>query len=485
MLVLHAIAALADPLSVDAEVVRPGAIDVVPGVPGAAAFPRGSATVGALAQYERDPLVLMAGDDRIGSVVGNRLRIDALGAAAVSDRVSLLASVPMATQFGSTIADDSADGTSLGDVGAGLRVGLVHNDDSALAARAMIRVPTGARSHWLGEGTVRGEAGLSARFGTDDVAAAVDAGVVLREAVDTGLGVTVGPEGSLAAGVSGVVAPDWTLGGALIARSGFANFLAAGGETALEAVATARWTHGPLGLEVGLGRGIGGGLGTTDFRGIVGVRWTHVPVREIVPVVAHVDPEDLVPDEVVRQPDPIDVGPPPPPAWSGNELARVVGENIVLRDPIRFEVGTVKVVKESLPTLAVVAALVQPDTMLVIEGHSSDEGDFAYNYELSNKRAKSIWEELVKAGVPPSRMSWRGLGEVAPDSGASADLAANRRVVFWLIHLSHPDGAPPIPEGPTLLPWDGTPAPAPVPVPETVPVPLPEGPAPAAPWGTP
>src|SRR6185436_7020927 len=119
------------------------------------------------------------------------------------------------------------------------------------------------------------------------------------------------------------------------------------------------------------------------------------------------------------------------------ELARVVGQEIVLRDPIRFAVGTARILPESLPTLDQVAGLVAPGTLLVIEGHSSEEGDYSYNYTLSLERAKSIWERLIQAGVPPFRLAYRGVGEVDPVAGGEGEVgrAANRRVIFHLVHL--------------------------------------------------
>jgi OOP family OmpA-OmpF porin len=92
---------------------------------------------------------------------------------------------------------------------------------------------------------------------------------------------------------------------------------------------------------------------------------------------------------------------------------------------------------------------------VVIEGHSSEEGDFAFNYELSMIRATAVCKALVEAGVDAQRLSIRGLGEVVPVSGdaaASGDAAINRRVVFHIVERAQgvPTGVPTTP-----VPWTG------------------------------
>ena len=66
----------------------------------------------------------------------------------------------------------------------------------------------------------------------------------------------------------------------------------------------------------------------------------------------------------------------------------------------------------SKPTLDYVAQIINDDIKighLVIEGHASEEGEYKYNYDLSNLRARAIYKALVDAGVHPDRMSYRGL----------------------------------------------------------------------------
>ena len=112
---------------------------------------------------------------------------------------------------------------------------------------------------------------------------------------------------------------------------------------------------------------------------------------------------------------------------------------IVIRDPIQFELGTAVILTESLPTLQAVADILVEHAEighLIIEGHASEEGTFEFNYDLSNLRARSMFKALIRAGVHPKRMSFRGMGEVEPVKlGSEEDeLSVNRRVEFHVLN---------------------------------------------------
>lgn len=67
---------------------------------------------------------------------------------------------------------------------------------------------------------------------------------------------------------------------------------------------------------------------------------------------------------------------------------------------------------------------------VTIEGHSSSDGDPAYNQQLSERRAAAVVEALVQRGIAPARLSAAGIGErrpIAPNNDESGR-ALNRRV---------------------------------------------------------
>jgi outer membrane protein OmpA-like peptidoglycan-associated protein len=445
VLLLISALALADGASIEAETVRPGPFDVLPGVPGAQRLLPGAWKTELVVQAEDRPLVMVSNGEILGPVVDFRLRTDLHGAVALGKYVALGADLPLIWQGSGDFA--TAQGLGIGSASLHARFTPLQVDRNALAVRAAVALPAGRAEAWSGEQSVAVGGGVSGTVGNDQRGLFADLGVMARPVVDTGLGPSVGTEISLGGGARLSFDERWS---ASVGVTGHSSVSArSGGADAYEALAMVRH-HGRVYVDVGLGRGLGGGLGASTIRGFVGIGLQRV-FRDVVEPV-----DTIVVDDLPDEPRPPDISTvwteaPAPVEWQEGELARVVGESIELREPIRFEVGTTKVLPESLPLLAAVATLVQPDTMLVIEGHSSEEGEATANYELSMARARSIWEELIRAGVPPQRMSYRGLGESAPVAG---DLAQSRRVMLWLVKINRPAGAPPLPDRPSTLPWE-------------------------------
>ncbi|MCC1493274.1 OmpA family protein [Cognatishimia sp. F0-27] len=69
-------------------------------------------------------------------------------------------------------------------------------------------------------------------------------------------------------------------------------------------------------------------------------------------------------------------------------------------------------------------------TRIEIIGHSSSEGDAAYNRALSERRAQSVVAALVALGLDAARLSASGRGEDAPiaSNADEAGRSLNRRV---------------------------------------------------------
>lgn len=67
---------------------------------------------------------------------------------------------------------------------------------------------------------------------------------------------------------------------------------------------------------------------------------------------------------------------------------------------------------------------------VVIEGHTSSEGSDDYNLDLSKRRAEAVVAELVKRGIPNSRISAQGRGEATPIASNADETgrSLNRRV---------------------------------------------------------
>ena len=82
--------------------------------------------------------------------------------------------------------------------------------------------------------------------------------------------------------------------------------------------------------------------------------------------------------------------------------------------------------------LAKVSGILQlyPDLHLQVEGHTDSIGSDAYNLKLSEKRANSVRDYLLRQGVVPENITAQGLGKSDPvaDNKTAAGRQTNRRV---------------------------------------------------------
>jgi outer membrane protein OmpA-like peptidoglycan-associated protein len=74
--------------------------------------------------------------------------------------------------------------------------------------------------------------------------------------------------------------------------------------------------------------------------------------------------------------------------------------------------------------------LAYPEVRLEVEGHTDDVGSDEFNRRLSEKRATTVRDYLVDAGVPGSNVSARGFGKTRPiaDNSSASGRKLNRRV---------------------------------------------------------
>lgn len=76
-----------------------------------------------------------------------------------------------------------------------------------------------------------------------------------------------------------------------------------------------------------------------------------------------------------------------------------------------------------------------PNSTIQVVGHTDSDGDAAYNQQLSERRAISVANVLINAGVPANRLQTFGRGESQPiASNLSAEgKARNRRVEIVIL----------------------------------------------------
>ena len=120
------------------------------------------------------------------------------------------------------------------------------------------------------------------------------------------------------------------------------------------------------------------------------------------------------------------------------QLAEVVGEDIKVHGKILFATGNANLDTSDDGILDKVAEIMKAkkDIELVeIEGHADHQGDAKQNATLTDNRAKSVMEALVKRGVEKNRLVAKGYGEYCPIEQGDTPQAheTNRRVEFKIL----------------------------------------------------
>ena len=461
LILLMPTTALAQGYSLDIEMIHPGFLPgSVPGVDAANEGEQGAFRVGGLFQYEKNPLVVLLNGEDGGAVVANRVAFDIGISYDISDRVAFNLVLPTAASFGSEVPQLGGDGAGLGDAQIGARVFFADPGPLRLGFKVDLGLPTGFKQSYLGEGGVRFHGALLAGIEAGPVAVLADLGINARKLVQTEEDLAAGAELDTRLAVRVGVVPDlFAVYAGVAGKGAFNSLYQGGGGNAAEALFGVQLTPGNFLIDIGGGKGLADGYGSTDFRAMAGLTWIYAPPEEEVPV--PVAPREQ-PDELTE----IDILPeavielPPKVEWKEGELARVEQEAIIIRDQIQFEEGKDVILSPSLPALKEIARLMNENGQIgymIIEGHASNEGSFEYNYNLSNLRARSVWQALIEAGVHPSRISYRGMGEVQPVVAGDTPEAreANRRVTFNIVQMYQPgDKIPPL-STTVYLPWSG------------------------------
>jgi OOP family OmpA-OmpF porin len=84
---------------------------------------------------------------------------------------------------------------------------------------------------------------------------------------------------------------------------------------------------------------------------------------------------------------------------------------------LHFDTDKTDLKQESAPSLAEISKLLkaEPGLKVYIVGHTDNAGGFDYNMNLSQRRAKSVVDQLVQSyGISPDRLRAVGAGMIAP-----------------------------------------------------------------------
>jgi outer membrane protein OmpA-like peptidoglycan-associated protein len=113
-------------------------------------------------------------------------------------------------------------------------------------------------------------------------------------------------------------------------------------------------------------------------------------------------------------------------------------DRIVLEERVLFDFERAKITRAGDPVIAAIVRLCKqhPEWRKVrIEGHADVRGDASFNQSLSERRAITVREALIRHGLAADMITAEGFGATRPltDGTSDADHQANRRVEFVVI----------------------------------------------------
>jgi len=110
---------------------------------------------------------------------------------------------------------------------------------------------------------------------------------------------------------------------------------------------------------------------------------------------------------------------------------------VVTLGDVLFDPGKATLLDSARSSLQEVVDLLQtePEKKIRVEGHTDSSGDAAANLKLSQQRAQSVRDALVKMGVAADRIKAVGMGEDFPiaSNKTAEGRARNRRVDVILL----------------------------------------------------
>jgi outer membrane protein OmpA-like peptidoglycan-associated protein len=147
--------------------------------------------------------------------------------------------------------------------------------------------------------------------------------------------------------------------------------------------------------------------------------------------------------EMKPEPKPVPISEPKPVLIPAPKPEPKVVKKVILLEDVHFDLDKSTLTKEAQTILKrnIQVMKESPNMKIVIQGHTSAIATEEYNQRLSERRAKSVEEFLVKeGGIAPDRLSEIGYGETRlekpepnPEITESEAAKTNRRVIFKII----------------------------------------------------
>lgn len=406
----------------------------------AAEVPRWDYRAGVAYRYLQSPLVLERPGER-REVIRDRSTVEVQGAVQFGRWVGIGVALPIVVAERGSL--DVSHAAAIGDVRLVPRVDLVHRGGFGLVLTLGLRLPSGARDRFVGEGMVVFEPriALAAKLGIVDLGANI--GFRVR-AARSYLDLDVGNEVSL------------HLAAAITPKRYISLVLEAHGDTAMSKQ-FARTASSPLEVLVGVfgmwrgfrvgaaaGAGVVEGFGSPRVRALALVEYRRPIVVPPPPAPAPTPPRPPAPPVITPEPEPEDEEPveeepeevEPEPEITMTEPAVAIHKGrIELAEPVFFKKDRQRIRSRFYDELNQLARVLnkRTDLLVMIEGHADATGPERWNLELSRRRAAAVARFLIEHGVAKERLRPVGYGEARPliATPDGEENERNRRVHFF------------------------------------------------------
>jgi OmpA-OmpF porin, OOP family len=119
------------------------------------------------------------------------------------------------------------------------------------------------------------------------------------------------------------------------------------------------------------------------------------------------------------------------------ELERAAAGSMAILNNIFFDLDKYDLKSKSIPELQKIVRFMQENPQIKVEvsGHTDNLGQPAYNKQLSEKRAQSVYNYLIQQGIEKNRLVPIGYGQAKPlaDNTSDEGRQQNRRIEFRIL----------------------------------------------------
>jgi outer membrane protein OmpA-like peptidoglycan-associated protein len=114
------------------------------------------------------------------------------------------------------------------------------------------------------------------------------------------------------------------------------------------------------------------------------------------------------------------------------------GSEVILKN-IFYAVNSFNLEEKSLIELRKLQEFLKlnPDVVIEIQGHTDNVGSAKYNLDLSQQRAKMVYETLIRFGADAKQLQFKGYGDAQPitNNQTEAGRSTNRRTQFKVLKV--------------------------------------------------